>query len=140
MGGEADIDAEAKDIWRRSGYFCGHEWFEPFGFAEGLEDANIDEAPDLFENSLALVGTVDTVTRQMERLLKRLPIRWLFAWMYNGLTPHDRLMKMIELFWTKMLPRVTGRRLAESAVDMTRKNSQREQPASVRIFFSRTQR
>jgi len=43
----------------------------------------------------------------MERLLKRLPIRWLFAWMYNGLTPHDRLMKMIELFWTKVLPRVT---------------------------------
>jgi len=27
--------------------------------------------------------------------------------MYNGLTPHDRLMKMIELFWTRVLPRVT---------------------------------
>ena len=103
----ADSDAEAKDIWRRSGYFCGHEWFEPFGFSKGLEDPNTHEAPDLFEHSLALVGTVDTVTRQMERLLKRLPIRWLFAWMYNGLTPHDRLMKMIELFWTKVLPRVT---------------------------------
>ena len=103
----ADSDAEAKDIWRRSGYFCGHEWFEPFGFSKGLEDPNTHEAPDLFEHSLALVGTVDTVTRQMERLLKRLPVRWLFAWMYNGLTPHDRLMKMIELFWTKVLPRVT---------------------------------
>jgi len=102
----ADSDAEAKDIWRRSGYFCGHEWFEPFGFSKGLEDPNTHEAPDLFEHSLALVGTVDTVTRQMERLLKRLPVRWLFAWMYNGLTPHDRLMKMIELFWTKVLPRV----------------------------------
>jgi alkanesulfonate monooxygenase SsuD/methylene tetrahydromethanopterin reductase-like flavin-dependent oxidoreductase (luciferase family) len=103
----ADSDLEAKDIWRRSGYFCGHEWFEPFGFSKGLEDPNTHEAPDLFENSLALVGTVDTVTRQMERLLKRLPLRWLFAWMYNGLTPHDRLMKMIELLWTKVLPRVT---------------------------------
>jgi alkanesulfonate monooxygenase SsuD/methylene tetrahydromethanopterin reductase-like flavin-dependent oxidoreductase (luciferase family) len=103
----ADSDAEAKDIWRRSGYFCGHEWFEPFGFSKGLEDPNTHETPDLFEHSLALVGSVDTVTRQMERLLKRLPIRWLFAWMYNGLTPHDRLMKMIELFWTKVLPRVT---------------------------------
>ncbi|MBV8361553.1 MAG: LLM class flavin-dependent oxidoreductase [Deltaproteobacteria bacterium] len=103
----ADSDAEAKDIWRRSGYFCGHEWFEPFGFSKGLEDPNTHEAPDLFEHSLALVGTVDTVTRQMERLLRRLPVRWLFAWMYNGLTPHDRLMKMIELFWTKVLPRVT---------------------------------
>ncbi|MBV8056343.1 MAG: LLM class flavin-dependent oxidoreductase, partial [Deltaproteobacteria bacterium] len=103
----ADSDAEAKDIWRRSGYFCGREWFEPFGFAKGLEDPKTHEAPDLFEHGLALVGSVDTVTRQMERLLKRLPIRWLFAWMYNGLTPHDRLMKMIELFWTKVLPRVT---------------------------------
>ncbi len=103
----ADSDAEAKDIWRRSGYFCGHEWFEPFGFSKGLEDPATHEPPDLFENGLALVGTVDTVTRQMERLLKRLPVRWLFAWMYNGLTPHDRLMKMIELFWTKVLPRVT---------------------------------
>jgi alkanesulfonate monooxygenase SsuD/methylene tetrahydromethanopterin reductase-like flavin-dependent oxidoreductase (luciferase family) len=103
----ADSDVEAKDIWRRSGYFCGHEWFEPFGFSKGLEDPATHEAPDLFEHSLALVGTVDTVTRQMERLLKRLPVRWLFAWMYNGLTPHDRLMKMIELFWTKVLPRVT---------------------------------
>jgi hypothetical protein len=27
--------------------------------------------------------------------------------MYNGLMPHDRLMKTIELFWTKVLPRVT---------------------------------
>jgi alkanesulfonate monooxygenase SsuD/methylene tetrahydromethanopterin reductase-like flavin-dependent oxidoreductase (luciferase family) len=108
----ADSDAEAKDIWRRSGYFCGHEWFEPFGFSKGLEDPNTHEVPDLFDNSLALVGTVDTVTRQMERLLKRLPIRWLFAWMYNGLTPHDRLMRIIELFWTKVLPRVTDIALA----------------------------
>jgi alkanesulfonate monooxygenase SsuD/methylene tetrahydromethanopterin reductase-like flavin-dependent oxidoreductase (luciferase family) len=103
----ADSDEEAKDIWRRSGYFCGHEWFEPFGFSKGLADPHTHEVPDLFENGLALVGTVDTVTRQMELLLKRLPVRWLFAWMYNGLTPHDRLMKMIELFWTKVLPRVT---------------------------------
>jgi hypothetical protein len=38
--------------------------------------------------------------------LKRLPIKWLFAWMYNGLTPHDQLMRTLELFWTKVLPRV----------------------------------
>src|SRR5215475_4266189 len=77
------------------------------GFSKGLEDPKTHEVPDLFENGLALVGSVDTVTRQLEQLLKRLPVRWLFAWMYNGLTPHDRLMKMIELFWTKVLPRVT---------------------------------
>jgi hypothetical protein len=26
--------------------------------------------------------------------------------MYIGLMPHDRLMKIMELFWTKVLPRV----------------------------------
>jgi alkanesulfonate monooxygenase SsuD/methylene tetrahydromethanopterin reductase-like flavin-dependent oxidoreductase (luciferase family) len=103
----ADTDAEAKEIWRHSGYFCGREWFEPFGFSKGMEDPKTHEMPDLFDNSLALVGTVDTVTRQLERLLKRLPVKWLFAWMYNGLTPHAQLMRTMELFWTKVLPRVT---------------------------------
>jgi alkanesulfonate monooxygenase SsuD/methylene tetrahydromethanopterin reductase-like flavin-dependent oxidoreductase (luciferase family) len=105
----ADSDEEAKALWRDSGYFCGKEWFEPFGFAKGMEDPKTGEAPDLWENSLALVGSVDTVTRQLERLITRLPIRWIFAWMYNGLMPHDRLLKTLELFWTKVLPRVADR-------------------------------
>ena len=104
----ADSDDEARAIWRESGYFCGHEWFEPFGFSKGLDDPKTGEPADLWTNGLAFVGTVDTVTRQVEHLLKRLPIRWIFAWMYNGLMPHDRLMKTIELFWTKVLPRVSN--------------------------------
>jgi hypothetical protein len=48
------------------------------------------------------------VTRQVERLLQRLPVSWIFAWMYNGLMAHDRLMKTIELFATKVLPRVAN--------------------------------
>jgi len=102
----ADTDDEAKALWRESGYFCGREWFEPFGFSKGLVDPQTGETPDLWENSLALVGSVDTVTRQLERLVTRLPIRWIFAWMYIGLIPHQRLLKMMELFWTKVLPRV----------------------------------
>ena len=102
----ADTDEEAKELWRQSGYFCGHEWFEPFGFSKGMEDPQTGKMPDLFEHSLALVGSVDTVTRQMEQLMKRLPVKWLFAWMYNGLMASDRIMKIMELFWTKVLPRV----------------------------------
>ena len=34
----ADTDEEARAIWHDSGYFCGHEWFEPFGFSKGLDD------------------------------------------------------------------------------------------------------
>ena len=43
-----------------------------------------------FNDGLAFVGTVDTVTRQLEGLIKRLPVSWIFAWMYNGLMAHDR--------------------------------------------------
>ena len=104
----ADTDEEAHAIWRDSGYFCGHEWFEPFGFSEGMDDPETKERADLWDNGLAFVGTVDTVTRQLESFMKRLPARWIFAWMYNGLMPHDRLMKTIELFWTKVMPRVAN--------------------------------
>jgi alkanesulfonate monooxygenase SsuD/methylene tetrahydromethanopterin reductase-like flavin-dependent oxidoreductase (luciferase family) len=104
----ADTDDEALAIWHESGYFCGHEWFEPFGFSAGMEDPESKERADLWKDGLAFVGTVDTVTRQIESLMKRLPVRWIFAWMYNGLLPHDRLMKTIELFWSKVLPRVAN--------------------------------
>ena len=36
----------------------------------------------------------------------RLPARWLFAWTYNALIPHAELMRSIERFAMKVLPRV----------------------------------
>ena len=104
----ADTDEEALALWHDSGIYCAAAWFEPFGFAQGMRDPDTGEAPDLLGNSLALVGTVDTVTRQLERLLHRLPARWLFAWTYNALIPHTKLMRSIELFATKVLPRVSA--------------------------------
>jgi alkanesulfonate monooxygenase SsuD/methylene tetrahydromethanopterin reductase-like flavin-dependent oxidoreductase (luciferase family) len=102
----APTDDEALALWAESGLFCGREWFEPFGFSRGLVDPETGEVPELRASSLALVGSVDTVTRQLERLLARLPARWLFAWTYNGLIPHAKLMWSIEQFATKVLPRV----------------------------------
>ncbi len=102
----APTDDEAMALWGDSGAFCGREWFEPFGFSKGLADPASGEVPNLFEQSLALVGSVDTVTRQLERLCARLPVRWLFAWTYNALIPHAKLMRSIELFATRVLPRV----------------------------------
>ena len=103
----ADTDDEALALWGDGGVFCGRMWFEPFGFSKGLEDPRTGELPDVRGSGLALVGTVDSVTRQLEGLMKRLPVKWLFAWMYNGLVPHANLMKSIELFATKVLPRVS---------------------------------
>jgi len=102
----ADTDEEARALWTDSGMFCGSEWFAPFGFFRGLADPDTGTDAEVFEESLVLVGSADTVTRQLERLLERLPIRWLFAWMYNGLLPHAVLMRTIELFATKVLPRL----------------------------------
>jgi alkanesulfonate monooxygenase SsuD/methylene tetrahydromethanopterin reductase-like flavin-dependent oxidoreductase (luciferase family) len=104
----APTDDEAMALWHDSGAFCGAAWFEPFGFSRGLDDPAGGERPDLFEAGLALVGSVDTVTHQLERLRARLPVDWLFAWTYNGLVPHAALMRSIELFATRVLPRVTG--------------------------------
>ena len=55
----------------------------------------------------ALVGTVDTVTRSLEALKKKLPVNWIFGWTHNTLVPHAKLMRSIELFHTKVLPRVS---------------------------------
>jgi alkanesulfonate monooxygenase SsuD/methylene tetrahydromethanopterin reductase-like flavin-dependent oxidoreductase (luciferase family) len=103
----ADTDDEAMALWADSGLFCGGAWFRPFGFARGLAHPDTgEELDDLFAHGLALVGSVDTVTRQLEQLRARLPVTWLFAWTYNGLVPHAALMRSIERFWTEVLPRL----------------------------------
>ena len=89
--------------------FSGRAWFEPFGFRKGVMDPETGAAPtaeESVEKGYALVGTVDTVTRNLERIRKRLPVDWLFCYTYNSLVPHAMLMKSIERFWTEVMPRV----------------------------------
>ncbi|MEX2206427.1 MAG: LLM class flavin-dependent oxidoreductase [Myxococcota bacterium] len=104
----ADSDEEAQKLWRDSSTFTGAAWFEPFGFAQGVPHPTTGEVPDFLQTGLALVGTVDSVTRQLETLLERLPAQWIFAWSYIQLIPHAKLMKSIEQFWTKVMPRFAG--------------------------------
>jgi alkanesulfonate monooxygenase SsuD/methylene tetrahydromethanopterin reductase-like flavin-dependent oxidoreductase (luciferase family) len=103
----ADSDAEAQALWRDSSTFVGQTWFEPFGFSQGYPHPTTGAMPDFLGESLALVGTADSVTRQLERLLARLPLAWLFAWQYIQLIPHATLLRSIEQLWTKVLPRVS---------------------------------
>ena len=103
----ADSDTEAERLWKASGAFCGSAWFEPFGFSRGMADPDTgEEFDDMMGSGMALVGTVDTVTRQLETLRERLPVTWLYFWAYNGLLPHARLMSTIERFKAEVLPRV----------------------------------
>ncbi|MGB2693696.1 MAG: LLM class flavin-dependent oxidoreductase, partial [Dehalococcoidia bacterium] len=104
----ADTDEEALELWHHSGQYCGAAWFAPFGFWRGFTEPGREEmlsVPELMERGLILVGSPDTVSKQMERMLDGTPIRWLFAWTYNGLVPHNKLMRSLELFATKVLPR-----------------------------------
>ena len=106
----ADTDAEARQMWIDSAKFAGDAWFVPFGFRRGMLDPRTGEAPtteEAIEKGYALVGTVDTVTRSLEALMRKLPVKWIFAWMHNMLVPHAKLMRSIENFQTKVLPRVT---------------------------------
>jgi alkanesulfonate monooxygenase SsuD/methylene tetrahydromethanopterin reductase-like flavin-dependent oxidoreductase (luciferase family) len=91
----ADTDEEAWSIWADGPLFCGQNWFSPFGFDRGLAHPETGEAPSLSDSGLALVGSVDTVCRQLEALRERLPVAWLFGWMYIGLTPHHRIMRTL---------------------------------------------
>jgi alkanesulfonate monooxygenase SsuD/methylene tetrahydromethanopterin reductase-like flavin-dependent oxidoreductase (luciferase family) len=103
----ADSDEEAQALWRQSSTFVGAAWFEPFGFQHGLADPDGGPpADDPFAHGLALVGSIDTVTRQLESLKARLPTQWIFAWNYISLIPNALQLKSIEQFWTKVLPRV----------------------------------
>jgi alkanesulfonate monooxygenase SsuD/methylene tetrahydromethanopterin reductase-like flavin-dependent oxidoreductase (luciferase family) len=104
----ADSDQEALALWQQGAAFCGAAWFAPFGFWRGYTEPGRTEMlspQELMERGLILVGTVDSVCRQMEAMVQGTPIRWLFAWTYNGLMPHDTIKRSLELFATKVLPR-----------------------------------
>jgi alkanesulfonate monooxygenase SsuD/methylene tetrahydromethanopterin reductase-like flavin-dependent oxidoreductase (luciferase family) len=104
----ADTDEEAMALWRDSGQFTGRAWFEPFGFRKGMVDPATGQSPtpeEVVAKGYAYVGTVDTVLRGMEASQKRQPVDWTVCYTYNALVPHAKLMKSIERFWTKVMPR-----------------------------------
>ncbi len=104
----ADTDEEARQLWADSGQFAGNAWFVPFGFRMGMLDPKTGLAPtpdEAIEKGYAFVGTLDTVLRSVEALRKKLPVNWIFGWMHIGLVPHAKMMRTLEDFHTKVLPR-----------------------------------
>ncbi|HWO93879.1 MAG TPA: LLM class flavin-dependent oxidoreductase, partial [Dehalococcoidia bacterium] len=105
----ADTMEEALALYVNGAPFVNQNWFAPFGFGQGIE-APGEKREDLtlekmLERGHLLVGTVDSVTRQLEALMKRAPVYHIMAYQYIGLTPHEAQMKSIELFGSKVLPR-----------------------------------
>ena len=52
-----------------------------------------------------LAGSVDTVIRGIEANMERQSVDWIFCYTYNSLVPHPILMRSMEQFWTKIMPR-----------------------------------
>lgn len=102
----ADTDEEALRLWADSGLFCGSNWFSPFGFDRALPHPETGEPPDMLGDGLALIGSVDTVTRQLEVLLERLPLSILYVWAYISLLPNQVLLDSIHRLYTEVLPRL----------------------------------
>ena len=104
----ANSDEEALALAQDSAVFARDAWFEPFGFGRGLLDPDTGEQypfEEMFEKGLMLVGSVDTVCRQLEAIQERQPIRWVFAWCYTSLLPHEVMMRTFESYATEVLPR-----------------------------------
>ena len=104
-----DTDHEARDVWERSSRWSSEKWFVDFGFRQGMKDPDTGVFPDIEEvlsNGYALVGSEDTVCRQLEVLANRLPLNWLFCWMFSGLIDNEQNKRSLDRYMTKILPRV----------------------------------
>ena len=53
---------------------------------------------------LLFAGTVDSVKQQVQNMVDRSPVDWIFAWQYNGLTPHGTILNTLDKFATQVLP------------------------------------
>jgi alkanesulfonate monooxygenase SsuD/methylene tetrahydromethanopterin reductase-like flavin-dependent oxidoreductase (luciferase family) len=103
----ADTDEEAWRLWRNSGAFVGAAWFAPFGFGAAIprpgEDPRAVGPEQLHERGLMWVGSPDTVRRQVEQTLERIPLKYVMAWQYNGLVSRAAITKSLHLFMEKVL-------------------------------------
>ena len=83
-------------LWKTSSGFVGGAWFAPFGFNKAIADPDTGamlDADEMFDQGLVLCGTVDTIKRQLETMRARLPVNWVFAWMYNGVLENDPMCR-----------------------------------------------
>lgn len=103
----ADTDEEAWALWRESSAFVGASWFAPFGFGVATprpgEDPRSITPEVMHERGMMWVGSPETVRRQVEQTLERLPLKYVMAWQYNGLLPATTITKSLNLYHEKVL-------------------------------------
>jgi alkanesulfonate monooxygenase SsuD/methylene tetrahydromethanopterin reductase-like flavin-dependent oxidoreductase (luciferase family) len=87
----ADTTAEAK-AWAEDMLWFWDAWSRPFG----------QDYPEL------LIGDPDTVSRRIEAAARAVPINECFMIIPQGIHPPERVVKSLELFATKVMPRFRG--------------------------------
>lgn len=107
----ADSDAEAHAIMERGLGYVWTRWHDWFGFNEALrrpgeQGAIPNTAASVRDRGYSMCGSVDTVARQLERMVETLRPELIVPWIAAGPAPIDGLLKSNELLVEKVLPKV----------------------------------
>jgi alkanesulfonate monooxygenase SsuD/methylene tetrahydromethanopterin reductase-like flavin-dependent oxidoreductase (luciferase family) len=105
----ADTEAEAIAIQERGLGYIWTRWHDWFGFNEALRyPGETGAIPNTMaavrDRGYSLCGTVDSVARQLERVIETLRPEMLVPWMAVGPAPIEGLLKSNELLVEKVLP------------------------------------
>ena len=107
----ADTDAEAAAIQEAGLGYLWTRWHDWFGFNETLRyPGETGAVPNLpatqRERGFALCGSVDTVARQLEKMLEAYAPDLVVLWIASGPAPIDGLLKSNDLLVNKVLPKL----------------------------------
>ena len=106
----ADTDEEAWALWRNSGAWVGASWFAPFDFGRAIplpgEERDAITPEVMHERGLIWIGSPETVRRQVEQTLERLPVSYVMAWTFNGLMPLEKIQRSLDLFQNDVLAKI----------------------------------
>lgn len=80
---------EEEKAWAKDIMWFWEQWSDQFG--QGLP--------------MMLVGSPDTISREIEAASKRIPIKGCFLLIPQGLHARDRIMTSLDLFASKVAPR-----------------------------------
>jgi alkanesulfonate monooxygenase SsuD/methylene tetrahydromethanopterin reductase-like flavin-dependent oxidoreductase (luciferase family) len=83
---------ETAQEWAQDALWMWDEWLKPFG--QGY--------PEM------LIGDPDTISRRIEEAARAIPIKECFLLIPQGIHDRDQILKSLDLFATKVMPRFAG--------------------------------
>jgi alkanesulfonate monooxygenase SsuD/methylene tetrahydromethanopterin reductase-like flavin-dependent oxidoreductase (luciferase family) len=107
----ADTDEEAIALMENGLGYVWPRWHHWFGFNEALRNPGeqgeiANTAATVRERGYSLCGSVDTVTRLLENMIRTLNTNLIVPWISVGPMPIDALLKSNDLLVEKVLPKL----------------------------------